>query len=430
MKEKLTIEEKLQQQNYKQPSNVLWWVLNKLVVKSLLEKKFHPTYNIIDDINKEEGPCFLIYNHSSRSDYIWLTQACYPRKMNFVTGYNEFYRSKFSSVFKLLGQIPKKNYTSDMLCMKGMRQIIKDNGVVCFAPEGMSSIVGHNQPVIAGTGKLFKHYNIPVYCLTIHGGYLTNHKVDLSDRFGRVEVELKRLFTKEDIASLTNEELENKTNEALWNDDYEWGQKNHVKFDAKGNIASHLHDICYKCPKCNTEFEMIGEKNYLKCNHCGNGTYINDYYEFEPFENSYIPYSSPSKWTDEERKLVYKEIQNDNFYIEEKVTLGELPKYKLLKDPDTSVKCGEGIVRIDHTGLTFTGTKNEENFTFHLDYNTLFSLVIVTDCTFFSLYVNGKYYEFHPEKPVVGKMLLVTEEMHRLHVNKWKNLPWLSDFYN
>ena|GEM_PF-5148823 len=30
---------------------------------------------------------------------------------------------------------------------------------------------------------------------------------------------------------------------------------------------------------------------------------------------------------------------------------------------------------------------------------------------------------------MTGKVILLTEEMHRLHVNTWKNFPWYSRMY-
>jgi len=86
-------------------------------------------------------------------------------------------------------------------------------------------------------------------------------------------------------------------------------------------------------------------------------------------------------------------------------------------------------LRVDHDGIHFKGMKDGNEFKFDLSYEIYYSLVIVTDVTFLSLYVNGEYLEFYPSKPVVGKMLLVTEEMHRLHVNKWKNLSQFDYMY-
>ena len=47
----------------------------------------------------------------------------------------------------------------------------------------------------------------------------------------------------------------------------------------------------------------------------------------------------------------------------------------------------------------------------------------------FALFVGGEFYEFMPDRRTVGKMLLITEEMHRLHVNLWKNFPWNDGLY-
>lgn len=429
MKKKLTLQEKLSRRKYKQTNKLLYWILKEVVIDPFLAPKYNPHYEIIDDINDCDGPAFLIYNHQSRIDYVWLTQATFPRRLNYVVGYNEFFRGHLQLIFKLINNIPKKNFNTDVACIRGMNQIIKSGGVVCFSPEGMSSITGHSQPVANGTGKLLKHYKIPVYCLKTRGGFLTNHKVCLDERKGRVDATLYKLFTPEQLENMTPEEIELKCNEALWHDDYEWNKKERIKFNTKGNVCSHLHDLCYRCPRCGKEFDMIGEKNYIKCNSCGNGATMNDYYDFIPFDDSCVIPVSPSRWVDDERKVVYKEILDPNFEFEVDVQIGKIPEYKYLKNMKTSEICGEGKVIINHEGFFYKGTKDGQEFNFKIEYKLLPTLGMVTDVTFFALYYDGKYYDIFPKKPVVGKVLLLVEEMHRLHVNTWKNFPW-ADTYN
>ena len=53
----------------------------------------------------------------------------------------------------------------------------------------------------------------------------------------------------------------------------------------------------------------------------------------------------------------------------------------------------------------------------------------MTDTSKFALFVDGEFYEFYPDRRSVGKMLLLTEEMHRLHYNVWKNFPWNDWMY-
>ena len=429
-KGKLTLQEKLAKRKYKIPSSFFFKGLAKLVLTPFLSPKYNPHYEIIDDINECDGPCFLIYNHQSRIDYVWLNQATYPRPLNFVVGYNEFFRSHLQFVFKLLNCIPKKNFNADIPAIKAISRIIKQGGCVCISPEGMSSITGHNQPVFTGTGKLFKHHKVPVYLCKLKGAFLTNHKVCLEERKGRVDVTMSRLFTPEDLEKLSIEEIERKCDEALWHDDYEWNKTARVKFDTHGRPCEHLHDLCYRCPRCGEEFHMLGKDDELKCLKCGNGAKMNDYFDFIPFDDTCIIPESPSIWVDEERKHVYQEIKNNpNFVFEEKVKIGYLPKYKYLKNQATSELCGEGIIRLTHEGFFYEGTRHGEPWSFKLTWEQLPTLGMVTDVTFFATYVDGEYYDFFPERPVVGKILLVTEEMHRLHFNKWKNFPWMEHIY-
>ena len=53
----------------------------------------------------------------------------------------------------------------------------------------------------------------------------------------------------------------------------------------------------------------------------------------------------------------------------------------------------------------------------------------MTSTAKFSLYVNGAFYEFTPDRRSVGKMLLLTEEMHRYHYNIWRNFKWYDYLY-
>ena len=42
---------------------------------------------------------------------------------------------------------------------------------------------------------------------------------------------------------------------------------------------------------------------------------MNDYYDFIPFDETCVIPVSPSKWVDDERKVVYKQIQDPNYSL-------------------------------------------------------------------------------------------------------------------
>ena len=160
-KQKLTIAEQLAKREYKQPSNFVWFLYAVLARSPFFGPKYHVKYKVIDDINKYKGPAFIIWNHQSRRDYLFLKNLIAPHKFNMLAGYQEFFRRKFTWLFKKAQVIPKKNFTNDPKSIRAMDKVIKSGGTIAFAPEGTSSIFGHNQPIVPGTGRFLKHYHIP-----------------------------------------------------------------------------------------------------------------------------------------------------------------------------------------------------------------------------------------------------------------------------
>lgn len=429
MCKKLTLQQKLDRVKFKKPSRFIT-LLYHWLCKLVLEKPYDLKLNVVDDIRKCKGPCFLVYNHLSRADHVFFSKVSYPRQINILAGHNEQFRNAFHQVFRLMKVIPKKNFTSDIPSIKAMTKIIKLGGCVCFSPEGMSSIYGTNQPVVPGTAHFFKHFNIPVYFLKLSGSYLTSNKICIDIRPGKVEAELKVLFTPEQLQQMTEEEIDLKINEAFRHDDYEWNKTARSEYKSNGKICTRLNDICYQCPKCGGIMTMKAENDYIECTSCGNGAKMNDYYDFIPYNESCVIPESPSKWVAWERMNVIKEIrEKPDFSFKTNVKVGYLPPYKLVPKKQTSELCGEGVITVDHEGIHFTGEKLGKPWTWDLSYKTVYSLVIVNDLTYFSFYINGEYHDFFPDTQCVGRLLLIVEEMHRYHYNVWKNFPWNDYMY-
>ena len=105
-----------------------------------------------------------------------------------------------------------------------------------------------------------------------------------------------------------------------------------------------------------------------------------------------------------------------------------LPKDKPLKNLDTSQIAGEGEIRLDHTGFTYSGTKEGEAFSFHLEPQLLPTYGMCTDVSRVYTFFAGEFYEFYPETECIAKWLLATEELHRMHGGEWKNFPWADTY--
>ena len=400
--------------------NAIYNILG-VVWKLFMYKKYNVHYTFKTDFRKVSGPFFFISNHASRLDYIFTGVPLLPLRMNFVAGYNEFHRSHLAFVFKLLRVIPKKNFTPDIYTVKEISRVIKNGGGVCIFPEGMSSISGANQPVAIGTGKLIKHHKVPVYYSVIRGGYLTSPKYNLKDRCGRVEVEFDRLFTPEDLEKLTVEEIEDTINRAIYHDDYAWNKIHKHRYEIGETGAEDLEDLLFWCPKCGKQHTMATKGNTIFCTACGNGATLTDTYELVPFDDTSVIPETQTEWFNMQRDVIRREVENEEFVLEENVELGMLPEFELLKNQATSQIVGSGVLRLDRSGLTYTGTKNGEKYTFHIKSRSLPTYGMCTDLSRFYTFHEGEFVEFYPEHRVVEKFFLATEEIHRLNGGAWKD---------
>ncbi len=429
MAKKLTIAQKLRKRKYRPTSKFIAWIY-KTIMLDIVGRKYKPNFNIIDDVNDCDGPCFVVFNHLSRIDHMYVMGACYPRVTNMMAGCSEFYRKKFSFIFGLNKVIPKKNYSPDNLAIRGVSEVIKKGGCVTFSPEGLASDYGGNKPVVPGTSKMFKHFKVPVYFCHLEGQYLQNTKVCLDERFGKTYATMSLLFSKEDVEKLSVEEMDDIMNEKFRRNEYAWNKEKKIKWETKGRICHRLEDFCYKCPKCGEEFTMKGEGDKITCSNCGNGATMDDYYQFHPYEDAVIP-ESPFDWVEQERRDIIKEIrENPDYYFEDECQIGNLDEYKLVGNNKTSFIVGEGKIRVDHSGMHYKGTRNGEPYEFSVDYKNLYTLITEVDSSFFNFYLKGEYFDVFPKHQTVGKFCLLVEEMHRYHVNFYKNFKWNEHYYD
>lgn len=421
-KKKPTLEEKLYKRELHKPNAVLYWILAVVIFFLNRKTRTHFTYKARP--GKEKGPFILISNHASRVEYQFTAPVCLPRRLNFVVGYNEFFRFPLSVVLKTMQAIPKKNFTPDIYAIQQIRRIIKGGGNVCIMPEGMSSITGMAQPIIPGGAKMIKRLGVPVYYTKISGAYLTYTKHCLDERPGRVDVVVDRMFTAQQLQEMTVDEIEDTINRLLAHDDYIWNKKEQVHFKGKGQMAKNLDDLLYMCPKCGAMNRMKTSGNGMECMECGNAVEIDECYNIKPVgKDSQCP-PIVTDWTLLERQRAREDIKDPDFSFSEEVKLGTLPEHHLLKHADTSEITGKGVLTLNHEGLWFKGENEGRPCEFHLPTDQVFTYGMCTDITRFYTFVDGRFMEFYPSRRDVLRWFHLTEEMHRLHGGVWKDTPY------
>lgn len=421
---RLTTKEKLLERRERIPNRVLYAILN--VVVKILNSRVHTTFTYKVHPSEDKGPFVLVSNHASRNDYLFTAPVCYPRRLNYVVGYNEFYRFPTNLLLRIAQVIPKKNFTPDVHCIRSIQRIISEGGAICIMPEGMSSITGMCQPAMPGIGRLLKKLKVNVYYTKVSGGYLTYTKHCLDERLGRCEVVVDKMFSPQDLASMTEEQIEDTMNRLLAHDDYIWNKEAQVPFvgKEKDNMAKQLDTLLYMCPKCGAMYEMSCEGNTMRCNHCGNTIEIDNRYNIRAVGEDSVCPELVTDWTIMEREQAAKEVQAPDFRYSGHVKVGVLPDYKSLSGDRTSIICGEGELTLTPDGLTYEGTLKGEPYSFHLPTDALPTYGMCTDISRIYTFVDGNFIEFYPEKNDVLRWDHLTEEMHRFKGGKWQNTPY------
>ena len=417
----MTIDERIRRTDVKSPPGWLYWLLMQVTKVLNRTSNTHFTYRARPA--EEPGPIVMIANHASRVDYQFTAPVCYPKKLNYVVGYNEFFRFPTSLLLPVMQVIPKKNFTPDAHALRQILRVIGRGGNICIMPEGMSSITGMAQPVIPGGAKLLKKLGVPVYFSKISGGYLTYTKHCLDQRKGRIEVVVDRMFTPEQLRELSVEEIEDTMNRLLAHDDYMWNRKAQVRFDGRGQMAKRLDTLLYLCPKCGALYEMDCSGNTMRCRRCGNTVEMDETCQLHPVGESVCP-ELVTDWTILERQRAAEEVRRPDFCHRGHVRVGVLPEHKPLTGDETSLIRGEGMLTLDHEGLHFDGVLEDAPFRFTIASAQLPTYGMCTDISRFYTFVDGRFLEFYPD---AGDVLLwdhLTEELHRFQGGKWQNTPY------
>ena len=420
---RLTLAQRLQKRMVHLPNPFLYSLLYYFVVKPIAAK-LHTHFIYKAKPSEEKGSFVLVSNHATRMDYAFTAPAVFPKRLNYVVGYNEFFVFPTVLLLKWLQVIPKRNFVPDPYTITSIRRIVNKGGNICFMPNGMSSITGLQQPVMPGTGKLLRMLRLPVYYTKINGGYLSNTKHCLDQRPGRVDVVVDKMFSPEQLASMKPQEIEDQMNRLLAQDDYLWNEKEQVHYKNRNNLAYGLDTLLYQCPKCGKVADWTTEGNTMTCNACGNKIEMDDTYAIHPVGPDSVCPPKVSDWVIMQREKAMEDVKDPDFCFSEHVRLGILPDYRYVPVTRSSDIAGDGIMTLKPDGLHFDGTLKDKPFSFFIPIEKMPTFGMVTDITHLATYIDDVFYEFYPDSRDALRWDFLLEEMHRHQGGVWQASPY------
>ncbi len=247
-----------------------------MVVKLLRFGKKKP---VIEDEHLIEAdlPYMVLSNSESFVDFAYLYYLSNHRSPAFV--HNGYYC--ISSLFRLIqkhcGFIPKKLLTDDPDAKAKIEETLKKGFPVVSFPEERFSPDGRTNSVYEKRGAYYKELGVDLVLVRITGAYYAHPKWRRRAYSSDVTVRVERVLKREEIASMTADEINNIIGDTLYNDasgitDISYKQKD----KAKG-----LERLLYRCADCGALYKMTSKGNDLICRSCGAVHSLDNTYHFK-----------------------------------------------------------------------------------------------------------------------------------------------------
>ena len=358
-------------------------------------------------------PYLMLCNHNSFLDFKVLTKAIFPSRANYVVAIDGFIGRE--KLLRNVGCICKRKFTNDIVLVKQLKQVLKNGDIAVVYPEARYSLCGTTAVLPESLGKLCKVMKVPVVTFICHGNHVTSPFWNLHDRgIKPTEAEMTLLFTPEELAGMSVEEINKKLVEAFQYDDYRWQKERGLRTKYKKR-AEGLQKVLYQCPACKTEFRMETEGTKLRCKACGKTWVLSELNELTA-EDGRTEFSRIPDWYEWERSNVRAEVEAGTY------TSGELDVHvDSLPNAKGYVRLGNGKMVHDEKGFRVWGTDDQgmafsmeipaaTQYSVHIEYEYLGKY---GDCVDLNTLQDTWYVYPHGNDFAVTKMALATEELYQ-----------------
>ena len=363
-------------------------------------------------------PYLLLCNHNAFMDFKVATKAMFPHRANYVVAIDGFIGREV--LLRDVGCICKRKFTNDVTLIRQLRHVINNGDIAVIYPEARYSLCGTTAVLPESLGKLCKFLKVPVVTLICHGHHVNSPFWNTRNRGVKdTGAEMALLYTAEQLAQLSVDEINKGLVEKFQYDDFLWQKQKGIKID-KPWRAEGLHKVLYQCPHCRTEYEMGSKGDKLMCKSCGKSWTMTELGELKA-DSGDTEFAHIPDWYEWERANVKAEIERGTY------STGEMPvTVDSLPNAEKFIRLGEGVMTHDMDGFKVTGkTADGEEFSMVKTVPSLYSCHIEYeylgkhgDCVDLNTLQDTWYIYPHDCKFSVTKMALATEELYFDHLRK------------
>lgn len=243
---------------------VVYTILRPLVA-AFLWLKFGYQYKREKDLPENY---IVLANHATNFDPLFVAVA-FPQ-MYFV-GSEHISRWGFASKLLkfFLSPIFRPKGSVASTTVKEILQTLRSGKNVCLFAEGSCSWDGRNNPILPSTGKMVQKARCGLVTYRLMGGFFAQPRWGTSGtRKGYVRGEPVHVYTKEQLAAMTADEINAIIVRDLHEDAYERQLLNASRYRSK-HSAEGLEYLLFRCPTCGKLDTLRTHDDTVECTECG-----------------------------------------------------------------------------------------------------------------------------------------------------------------
>ena len=392
------------------------WLLHFLSKIALHGKEYK-----IERINVDglKPPYLMLSNHMYFIDFELACMANYPHRTNNVVNIDGYIKRAW--LMDALGCICTRKFSNDLHLIKSIVKVLKRGDVASIYPEARYSAAGITSFIPDSLAKLVKMCKVPVVVILHHGNHLHTPFYDFRrSRKVPLYTTMTQVLTKEEVANLSVDEINQRIRKAFEYDDYQYQKDNNIlikePFRAEG-----LHKILYQCPNCKSEGNMNSKGIELFCEKCNKKWVLQEdgYLKATSGETEFDHIPSWYRWQIENVK---NEVISGNYSFEDDVEVYTLPRTNKV------FYLGKGKVSHDaNNGYILQGHYRNKDYcmirkplaanSIQVEYDHVH--IKPEDCFVINT-EDDTYFIYPSKKNVITKLAIATEEIYKYNLNSNK----------
>jgi len=323
---------------------IIWGILLR-PVRVFLKLKFGYKYEIAKNLPENY---IVLSNHVTDYDPL-LVGVSFNRQMYFV---GSEHIARWKRFYKLLNYalapiMRSKGTVASSTVVDILRKVRAGENVCIFA-EGVRSWDGLSSPILPSTGKMIKSAKCGLVTYKITGGYFVSPMWSKNLRRGPISGAVNGIYTKEQLAEMSVDEINEIIRRDLYEDAYERQLAEPKRYKGKA-LAEGMENLLFVCPNCKKLDTIYSKDNSVKCKECGFGF---DYNEYGMLENA--PFTTVRELAAWQKSEVEQAVAKGDEYTAGQGRLLTVVKHeetvvsegRVILSPQTFI-CGDTSISVD-----------------------------------------------------------------------------------